>query len=86
MRDWIHNRRLRACTLAGIGFVALGTIGGALLADFTVGGMDPVYVAHAEAPPPARASSEWIDAAFKPVQGRKAEFADPWKPQAERTD
>lgn len=71
--------------LGGIGFVALGTLGGALLADFTLGGMDPVYIAHAEAPPPTRASSNWLaDAAFKAVRSdRKAEFADPWKPEVE---
>jgi len=72
--------------VGAIGFLTLGALGGALLTDFTLGGMDPVRVAHAEAPAPP-ASSEWVNSAFDKVRGDSgAELADPWKPQAEQAD
>ena len=67
-----------------IALVTAGTCGGALLADYTVAGMDPVYVARVEPTDvqPKRGAADWLaDEAFRKAgQDRaNAEFADPWK-------
>jgi hypothetical protein len=51
MPDWLlralESRRVRNATLGGIGFMILASSGGALLANYTVAGMNPYYLAHA---------------------------------------
>jgi hypothetical protein len=61
-----------------------GTCGGALLADYTVAGMNPVYVARVEPADvqPKRGAADWLaDEAFRKIEQDRttAEFADPWK-------
>lgn len=63
--------------------MTLGSCGGALLANYTVAGMNPVYVARADRadPLPRRSAAAWMaEEAFRSVEHRPgaAEFADPW--------
>jgi len=48
MIDWLrrlpHSRAARNWTLGAIAMLALGSSGGALLANYTVTGMDPLYI------------------------------------------
>jgi hypothetical protein len=86
MPRWVHSRRLKALMLAATGLFLMGTCGGAMLANFTVAGMDPGYVAKpiTAEPQPKRGAADWLaDEAFKSVERdrAKAEFADPWKPE-----
>ncbi len=90
MGYWVHrfarSRRVRVAALAGVGLLTTGTCGGALLANYTVAGIDPAYVAKPVAadPQPKRGAADWLaDEAFKSVERdrAKADFADPWKPE-----
>jgi hypothetical protein len=87
MPRWVHSRRLKAFTLAATGLLLMGTCGGAMLANYTVAGMDPVYVARPAAadPQPSRGVADWAaEQAFKSAERDRepAQFADPWKPEA----
>ena len=46
MAEWLHRAiespRVRNATLASIGFLGVATCGGAVLANFTVAGMNPI--------------------------------------------
>ena len=50
MSDWIElalrSRRVRNVTLGSLGLLVAGTTGGALLANFTVAGMDLSHIRH----------------------------------------
>lgn len=86
MRQWVHSRSLQRGTLVAIGLLTIGTCGGAALANYTVSGMNPLYVARAErvTAPPGRGAADWLaEEAFREVERdrNKAAFADPWKPQ-----
>jgi hypothetical protein len=86
MRQWVHSRSLQRGTLTAIGLLTVGTCGGAALANYTVAGMNPLYVARAErvTAPPSRGAADWLaEEAFRDVERdrNKAAFADPWKPE-----
>lgn len=64
----------------------MGSCGGALLANYTVAGMNAAYLAQYEPPDPgpSRSAADWMaEEAFKTVERdhARAEFADPWKPE-----
>lgn len=84
MQRWIHSRRLKALTLAATALLLTGTCGGAMLASYTVAGMDPAYAAQpiSADPQPRRGAADWLaEEAFKSVERdrAKADLADPWK-------
>jgi len=86
MHSLVHSRRLKIATLAAIGLLTGGACGGAMLANYTVAGINPFYAARTEPEwsPPKRGAADWLaEQAFKSVEQdrAKADFADPWKPQ-----
>ena len=64
MPDWflraLESRRVRNFTLGGIGFMIVASSGGALLANYTVAGMNPYYF--------EQASSDAADARIQTAQ------------------
>jgi hypothetical protein len=65
MPDWIarlhHSRRARNLTFAAIGLLTLGSSGGALLANYTMAGVDPRYTTPAsEQVAAAEPETEWM--------------------------
>jgi len=82
MHSLVHSRRLTLATLAATGLLTGGACGGAMLANYTVAGINPFYTACAEPEwsPPKRGAADWAAAAvFKDRD--EAKFADPWKPE-----